>query len=497
MRPLTDRPRASLAVLAASLAALGCRAEPTPGTVDGEGSVERGRAIYRTGLGASGRPLTARIGDGPDLPGSVVACVQCHGEDGRGRSEGGVVPPNIAWSALARPYGATRPDGRVRPPYTPALLAKAIGLGFDPAGSAFSAAMPRYQLPETDLADLIAFLQHLDADSTGEGVAPDRVRIGLARSPNPETEAAVLAVFDAINREGGIFRRRIEVVPWTPADGLADIFAILDAVPPGPRPETGLDLPTTIPVIAFQPDPEDEAAGEVGERSFALVSGQAGQARALAALAGRAKIGFEGVFAIRHGPTASSQALARAVGATLRGAGAERVEVGPLGDDPIDGALAVLFVGPIDPAEVGRAVDEACRGGTRAVFLIPRALVGSVLDRPRPDLVGRLMLAGPEFVDRDARRGDLATTPGLAVARLLIEGLKGTGRQLDRDHFVEAMEGLSGVRVEGSPPLHFGRGRHVGAAGAMILKLGPGGRNLQQVVPWLDLDAEHSEPARR
>src|SRR5271165_1446203 len=65
---------------------------------------DRGRMIYLSGETSSGRPITARIGDGPPLPATTLACVQCHGADGRGRPEGGVTPSDITWANLTRPY---------------------------------------------------------------------------------------------------------------------------------------------------------------------------------------------------------------------------------------------------------------------------------------------------------------------------------------------------------------------------------------------------------
>jgi hypothetical protein len=49
---------------------------------------DRGRMIYTSGESSSGTPITARIGDGPPLAATTLACVQCHGVDGRGRPGG-------------------------------------------------------------------------------------------------------------------------------------------------------------------------------------------------------------------------------------------------------------------------------------------------------------------------------------------------------------------------------------------------------------------------
>ena len=96
---------------------------------------DRGALIYLRGESPSGRAITARIGGGPSVPATTLACVQCHGADGRGRPEGGVTPSDITWESLARPYGVVHADGRRHPAYTPALFGRAITMGWDPAGT--------------------------------------------------------------------------------------------------------------------------------------------------------------------------------------------------------------------------------------------------------------------------------------------------------------------------------------------------------------------------
>ena len=84
-----------------------------------------------------------------------------------------------------------------------------------------------------------------------------------------------------------------------------------------------------------------------------------------------------------------------------------------------------------------------------------------------------------------------------AVVRLLVEGLKATGRDLDRSRFVAAFEQLAVIRIAATPPLQFGPGRHIGARGAAVFRLGPEGRTLQTVISWLDPENQHGEPAGR
>ncbi|WP_376786945.1 c-type cytochrome, partial [Pseudomonas soli] len=57
-----------------------------------------GKRLYREGVSSSDAQLLARVGPGDmSVPASVLPCAGCHGNDGRGRSEGGVRPPSLDW----------------------------------------------------------------------------------------------------------------------------------------------------------------------------------------------------------------------------------------------------------------------------------------------------------------------------------------------------------------------------------------------------------------
>src|SRR5262249_30468952 len=204
---------------------------------------------------------------------------------------------------------------------------------------------------------------------------------------------------------------------------------VIDVAPAVTWPDDGRAAAGPAPLIGFQPDPWGETGDESGARAFAMVSGHAGQARVLAFLAARERIGFEGRVIILHGPSQRSATLASTLARQLRDAGAERIECRPLDEeDAPTGCRAVLFVGPADPALLDRTISVTMRNNPVAVFLVPRALAGPLLSRPRPDLVGRLLLAGPRLGEEPGKAAD-------AVVRLLVEGLKATGRDLDRTRF--------------------------------------------------------------
>ena len=80
---------------------------------------KRGKFIYLRGGSPSGREITCYIGDGAtEVPAAAMLCANCHGFDGRGNPEGGVVPSDITWEALTKYYGVTHSSGRKHPAYT-------------------------------------------------------------------------------------------------------------------------------------------------------------------------------------------------------------------------------------------------------------------------------------------------------------------------------------------------------------------------------------------
>ena len=170
-----------------------------------------------------------------------MACGNCHGHDGHGRPEGNVEPPDVTWSALGKPYGATDRFGRRRPAYTETLLGRVVTMGLDSSGRPLDAAMPRYQLAPEDLADLVAYLTVLGRDAD-PGLGPAAITIGTLLIPgrsDPAWRDVVLATLNAyaadVNRRGGLYNRRLEVIeqeiPPTPEEAGATVAAFLDRRP--------------------------------------------------------------------------------------------------------------------------------------------------------------------------------------------------------------------------------------------------------------------------
>ena len=166
---------------------------------------QRGRLIYERGS----RSITASLGAGEEsIPGSVLPCANCHGHDGRGKPEGGIVPSDITWDALTKPYAVKHP------PYTERLLKRAVTMGIDPAGNTLDVAMPRFQLSNDDMSDLAAYIKRL-GQSVDPGLTATGVRWGVILPAGDHARRIVTATLtryvQEVNDAGGIYGRRIEV----------------------------------------------------------------------------------------------------------------------------------------------------------------------------------------------------------------------------------------------------------------------------------------------
>ncbi|MBI3287448.1 MAG: c-type cytochrome [Chloroflexi bacterium] len=130
----------------------------------GSGYSTNGERIYFTATSDRGTPISYR--GGPGMPGMMrgrLACVICHGPDGRGgrtfmmmRS---IEAPDIRYRTLTQEM--EHEEGEAHPPYIDELIVRAITQGLDPAGNPLDWSMPRWSMSEEDLNDLLEFLKSL------------------------------------------------------------------------------------------------------------------------------------------------------------------------------------------------------------------------------------------------------------------------------------------------------------------------------------------------
>lgn len=124
------------------------------------GFSSNGEQIYFTGtsstgvITATGGPFWFQMHDG--------GCAVCHGPAGRGGEVfmmgDRFATPNITYKTL------TGEDSEEEHrPYTDALIKRAITSGLNSEGERLSSNMPRWQMPDKELNDIIAYLKILDS----------------------------------------------------------------------------------------------------------------------------------------------------------------------------------------------------------------------------------------------------------------------------------------------------------------------------------------------
>jgi len=100
---------------------------------------------------------------------SGTACVNCHGQEGRGGRVTMMMwsfkAPDITWANLTEEKGheeqASEEEHEEHPPYTEETLKRAITRGINPGGEPLDELMPRWRMSQQDLADLVAFIKTL------------------------------------------------------------------------------------------------------------------------------------------------------------------------------------------------------------------------------------------------------------------------------------------------------------------------------------------------
>lgn len=473
------RPALVLAVPAVLAVLFSIRPASAQDAKDSKAQLQRGRQIYLEGTSPSGSPIIALMSDaGVEVPAATVPCAGCHGRDGKGNPEGGISPSDLTWTALTRPYGVNHPAGRKHPPYDSKLLKKAIAMGIDPAGTALHVAMPRFRMSLRDMDDLIAYLKQLGT-GTDPGMTEASVRIGVLLPPaGPLTglgkavRAALTARFEAVNRDGGIYGRRVEPrffegpAPaaqrrgWT-SDFLQreEVFAVLAPFFSGAESEmASLFQEKQVPVVGpFTLHPSE--ALPLNRYVFYLLPGIEAQEKALASFA-----------------RASGWAPPR----TLAAGTAAPEEVKRLAAEKVD---SLLFPG--SGAEAVALLQAADRLGWHPYLLVTGAAADDALLGAPASFDGRIFVALPSLPGGPQREaaaaykalGSLpadnlsAQWTALGAAEVLIEGLRRAGRDLSREKLVDQLESLRRFATGYSPPVTYGPARRLGARGAYVMKL--------------------------
>jgi cytochrome c oxidase subunit 2 len=149
--------------VAGAAALLGLSTSSPTATLGGQAS-SLGQQIYYTGADASG-PISRTIA-GAGMMGfgmmGDAACVDCHGQDGRGgriaMMYGTIDFADIRYSTLTT---AQSSNGTTTPAWTDADISRAIRDGIEPNGQPLKAPMPRWAMSDADVNAVIAYLKEL------------------------------------------------------------------------------------------------------------------------------------------------------------------------------------------------------------------------------------------------------------------------------------------------------------------------------------------------
>lgn len=124
-----------------------------------------GERIYYTGIGDDGQAIPRTVGRsglmGRGMMGRM-ACVTCHGQDGRGGRVammlGSFDAEDIRYSQLT---SDRTEDGETVPGWSDSDIARAIRDGIEPSGEQLKAPMPRWDMTDDEIDEIIDYLKEL------------------------------------------------------------------------------------------------------------------------------------------------------------------------------------------------------------------------------------------------------------------------------------------------------------------------------------------------
>ena len=455
-----------------------------------------GRRIYVSGSG--NQPITASVGGSGELPATMLPCANCHGADGRGIAEGGVVPSNITWLELTKPYRAATPNGRRRPAYNEQTLRRAIVEGVDSAGNPLHAAMPRYAMAPEDLNDLVAYLKVLGLEDVA-GVTATSVRVGTIVPDGPIGEQMAAVLNASFKDAGEIHGRRVTLDVVTPAK----LDAALESNPPFAFAGgliTGVDKQVeeaveraAVPLVLPVTTRSDTSAGN--RQRFYLSPGIEEQLHALLRVVWASGLPSNGpvttgrleahttrsvpsrltvitsddaMAALARRAVARLEQLPEVTVATRATAAADDAVLfldpaAKLGDVSVQGNAPLLFLGNLLPEDFFKAAGAYGNRIKVALTTTPGDLTAAGIAEYRA-FAARHSISGTHAASQLA---------AYAAAKVLVQALKQSGRELTREALRASLESLYEFETGVTPPLTFGRSRRIAAPRVHVATIDP------------------------
>ena len=492
----------------------------------------RGRQIYRQGESHSGAPITALVARGATpITAALLPCSGCHGEDGKGRPEGGVKPADITWKTLTASYGHEHDYGRSHQAFDEMSLARSVLLGRDPAGNELDMAMPRYSMSESDMRDLAAYIKKIEMD-LDPGLDEERILLGTLlplegplQSVGQSMKSVLDSYFTDINASGGIHGRRIELVvgeyasdavqgEWNARDFLQQetVFALVSGYVTGIEQEiAALAEEQELPLVG--PYTVSPADGDgLYSYSFYLLGGMNQQAQVLARYANADLQANEKRMAIVRPNGTVYEAAAEAVQVQSAG-GADSIltiSYQPPYFDAVDTAMllkqeevgTVLFFGAAN--DLRRLADEAGRAAWTPDLLLPGVFASKGMFDIPAGYAGRILLGYSSMPSDHTAKGvreferlhvdygldyrhSTAQISAFVAAKVFVEGLKRAGRDLSRERLVSELEGLADFQPGLMPPISYNATRRIGALGGYVVALDLQLKGFADVSKWIEL----------
>ncbi|HEX2271234.1 MAG TPA: ABC transporter substrate-binding protein [Pyrinomonadaceae bacterium] len=494
----------------------------------------RGKQIYLQGTSPSGKDILAYVGDASlEVPGSVMACANCHGLTGQGKVEGGINPSNVTWEALTKPYGVTHVNGRKHPAYTPRGLELAITRGLDPGGNKLLAAMPRYQMSKEDLDDLVVYMKRLGTD-VDPGISETKIVIGTAfPTAGPLAEMAqavrdmIAAVFVEANVQGGVYGRQLELKSVAAADtkavSRADIEKLVDEEKVFAL--TGVMLAGVenelVPLLAQQEVPliapltlAPKIGSPLNRQIFYLLAGNAGQARALISFAAKKPEFKPLTIAVVYSPSELSTSVVEAVKSqsekeqlaapqVLEYASGSFAAAETVARMKQTNTTAVFFLG--SAPELAALLTEAAKANWFPYIFAQSGAVSPALYDAPIGFEGKIYCTFPtapadqtqealkEFralVEKYKlpQKHMAAQLSAYSGAKVLLEALKRAGKDLSREKLIQTLEGFYNYQTGLTPPLSYGPNRRIGAMGAYVVMVNLKEKKFVPVSSWVGVN---------
>ena len=499
-------------------------------------SEKNGKQLYLTGTGASGAAIKASLGEGVrrlELPGEAAVCGSCHGKDGAGRPESGVLPSNITWKYLTRSYGHVHARGLEHAAFTKESLKRYIKTGTYPNGRKGDSAMPVYEIPDDDLDDLVAYLKRV-GEIRDPGLSDTAIKLGTILPSGGSLGGigtvirdVLEAYFRDVNQTGGIYGRRLELVvreiPTAREPALEMVDNWLDEEQPfalvspfTPRIDfevqsllSGNEVPVIAPFTLYA-----IRTFVLNRYVFYLYPGLGEQVDALVQFAAVQLELSNPRIAVLYPDENSLTKVIDALEKTVRKQGWKEIRREAF---PVDGFDAVTTVKALHQAGIDVVISLGVEPELQAFLreaderkwwphvLATGALSGGALFEAPPGFEKRLYMAYPTLPQdrkpwalRDvsrllagnetARSHVQAVVSAYASARVLVEALRRAGKDPGRLRLTGELEKLYEFETGLTPPVTFTSNRRIGARGAYVIGAGSlvEGR-LPESVAWVDV----------